>query len=50
MTVLVLAGLNALGAKAGGALFLTATPIVVGCSVISMIVTASVEWVFGMNV
>ena len=48
VTVAALAGLGALGAKAGGAPLLPATFRVVGWGVIAMAVTAGVGWLFGV--
>jgi len=50
VTVAALAGLGALGAKAGGAPLLPATFRVVGWGVIAMAVTAGVGWLFGVAV
>ena len=50
VTVAALAGLGALGAKAGGAPLLPATFRVVGWGVIAMAVTAGVVWLFGVAV
>ena len=50
VTVAALAGLGALGAKAGGAPLLPATFRVVGWGVIAMAVTAGVGWLFGVTV
>ena len=50
VTVTALAGLGALGAKAGGAPLLPATFRVVGWGVIAMAVTAGVGWLFGVAV
>ena len=49
VTVAALAGLGALGAKAGGAPLLPATFRVVGWGVIAMAVTAGVGWLFGVT-
>jgi len=48
VTVAALAGLGALGAKAGGAPLLPATFRVVSWGVIAMAVTAGVGWLFGV--
>ena len=48
VTVAALAGLGALGAKAGGAPLLRATFRVVSWGVIAMAVTAGVGWLFGV--
>jgi len=48
VTVVALAGLGALGAKAGGAPLLPATFRVVSWGVIAMAVTAGVGWLFGV--
>jgi VIT1/CCC1 family predicted Fe2+/Mn2+ transporter len=50
VTVAALAGLGALGAKAGGAPLLPATFRVVSWGVIAMAVTAGVGWLFGVAV
>lgn len=50
VTVLALAVLGALGAKAGAAPMLPATMRVVGWGVFAMAVTAAVGWVFGVSV
>jgi VIT1/CCC1 family predicted Fe2+/Mn2+ transporter len=50
VTVAALAGLGALGAKAGGAPLLRATFRVVSWGVIAMAVTAGVGWLFGVAV
>ena len=49
VTVAALAGLGALGAKAGGAPLLRATFRVVSWGVIAMAVTAGVGWLFGVT-
>ena len=49
VTVAALAGLGALGAKAGGAPLLPATFRVVSWGVIAMAVTAGVGWLFGVT-
>jgi VIT1/CCC1 family predicted Fe2+/Mn2+ transporter len=48
VTVAALAGLGALGAKAGGAPLLPATFRVVSWGIIAMAVTAGVGWLFGV--
>jgi len=50
VTVAALAGLGALGAKAGGAPLLPATFRVVSWGIIAMAVTAGVGWLFGVAV
>ncbi|NIZ13613.1 VIT family protein [Phaeobacter sp. HF9A] len=50
VTVLALAVLGALGAKAGAAPLLPATLRVVGWGIFAMAVTAGVGWVFGVSV
>ena len=50
VTVVALAGLGALGAKAGGAPSLRAALRVVGWGVFAMSVTAAVGWIFGVSV
>ncbi|MBZ8117838.1 VIT family protein [Roseovarius sp. LXJ103] len=50
VTIIALAGLGALGAKAGGAPLLRAAIRVVGWGVLAMSVTAGVGWAFGVSV
>ena len=50
VTVLALAALGALGAKAGAAPLLRPTLRVVGWGVFAMVVTAGIGWLFGVSV
>ena len=50
VTVLALAALGALGAKAGAAPLLRPTLRVVGWGVLAMVVTAGIGWLFGVSV
>jgi VIT1/CCC1 family predicted Fe2+/Mn2+ transporter len=49
VTVLALAALGALGAKAGAAPLLRPTLRVVGWGVFAMVVTSGIGWLFGVS-
>jgi VIT1/CCC1 family predicted Fe2+/Mn2+ transporter len=50
VSVVTLAILGALGAKAGGAPLVPATLRVVGWGIFAMAVTAAIGWLFGVSV